>query len=178
MPEPERNHGVSWALTSRALQLVGSLCGTFPVLNQSRCDDALQDGCPAACRSTRSICNHGRTGYVQPRLSISEIGDFARRCHPGITAMLLLVGLCLPGVQPHPHLRYPARPVSASSSPTLLHVFTDCSPAWRVGEFLFASHTAQCGSPAFSRPACVRSRHHTATPARTPLPPLQHCPSP
>ena len=65
------------SLTSRVLQLAGSLCGTLAVVNHNRRDDALQDGCPAACRSTRSICNHGRPGYVEPRLSISEIGDFA-----------------------------------------------------------------------------------------------------
>lgn len=57
--------------------------------------------------------------------------------------MLSLVGPRPPGVQPHPHLRYPARPVSFSSLPSLFSVFTDCSPAWRAGEFLFDSHTAQ-----------------------------------
>lgn len=57
--------------------------------------------------------------------------------------MLLLAGPRSPGVQPHPHLRYPARPVSLSSFSPLLSVFTVSLPAWRVGEFLFASHTAQ-----------------------------------
>ena len=60
----ERTQAVLSSLTSRALQLAGSLCGTIPVVDHNRRDDALQDGCPAACRSTKSICDHGRTGYL------------------------------------------------------------------------------------------------------------------
>jgi hypothetical protein len=75
-------------------------------------------------------CNHGVQGTPSPAVVSSEIGDFA--------------GTLSSQVEPDALTRQlPARPACSHihSSGTLVQVFTDCSPAWRVGDFLFASHT-------------------------------------
>lgn len=90
--------------------------------------------CPAACRSTTAICNHGVQGMFSPTSAISEIGALARDAAMSTSSAAFHSLLIAPGGQPHPLLRN----IQAFAHTPPAMIFTVCSPAWRVGDFLFA----------------------------------------
>ena len=135
-------------------------------------------------RSTRAICNYGLQGclrgcWPRPRLK-GHLGNRRRRLQ-GTLAVIKRASIKPPY---SPVLTHSARshihslPHSSPQALRPVYLLLSVSPAWRVGVFLFASHTLVVDAPSLLRSQCgsVPSLHPaprlTDTPARKYIPPL------